>query len=270
MKTYREFIHICENVKSEEELEEGLRKRIAAAALGAGIAAGGMGGLAPKVKAADWNAGVKFGRGTTAVYGGASSGSTQQGGTAWNVRGEVGSRTATGQGDKINRGIDAAIKNYKTGSSDDTSTSSKEKRVGYGKLQGNLTTTVGSSNRPEPEVKKPEVKKPELKKPKDPKEKERVSSVRDDEKGSSSANAYQSARARLEKQGFADAGGNAYTNSSQQVMRMANSPNPAIRAQAAQAFRDMKLVGDANRASREARSTGVKRGKMGPGGVVTF
>ena len=266
MKTYKQFISTCENIRNEEELEEGIRKRLAAAALGAGLAAGSGAFAAPSAKAVDWNAGVKFGRGTTAVYGGAGSGSTQQGGTAWNVRGELGTRTGTGQGDRINRGIDAAIQNYKTGNSENTSTSSGEKKVGYGSFSANVSGSNQKAAPPKPVTPKKKVKQEkELPKPPTTLKKQKV---RPD--GPAGPDAYQQARARMEKQGFTDAAGNAYTNATQAVNRLAGSPNAASRAQAAQAFRDLELLGRVNKGARLSRSSGIKHGTIQPDGSVTF
>ena len=93
----------------------------------------------------------------------AVTGSVQGGrptGTQFSASGSLGRGTVSGQGDKINKGIDAAVKNYKTGSTDDTSTSTIRKGP-IGSLSANVSGGgVRTASKPEPPKPKPEEKQP--------------------------------------------------------------------------------------------------------------
>ena len=68
---------------------------------------------------------------------------------------------------------------------------------------------------------------------------------------------YQAARARLVKAGITDEGGNEYPGSSAYLNKQLDAM-PAQASSAASLGSDLRLVNAANRASREARSTGVR------------
>ena len=89
---------------------------------------------------------------STAVTGSVQGGSSQ--GTQFSASGSLGRGTVSGQGDRINRGIDAAIKNYQSGSNDNTSTSTIRKGA-VGSLSVNVSgggaRPVQPQQKPEPE-----------------------------------------------------------------------------------------------------------------------
>jgi len=227
---------------------------------------------------------------STAVTGSVQGGKPT--GTQFSASGSLGRGTVSGQGDKINKGISASISNTQSGGGDkewkgipyrtpnaDTSTSSIRKGA-VGSLSANVSgggvrQKVETPKPVAPKV-KPAATKPappasaRLSKP-DPAAADRAASEKLAATQKAQNDAYMTARARLEKGGYADAAGNAYTGSSRYAGNQASdSPNAAVRAQNAQAVKDLKLVGDANRAAREARATGVKRGTVQPDGSVTF
>ena len=101
--------------------------------------------------------------GSTAVTGSVQGGKPT--GTQYSATGTVGRGTVSGQGDKINKGIDATVKNYKTGSTDDTSTSTIRKGA-FGSLSANVSGGgVRTASKPEPPKPKAEKPKPEEKQP---------------------------------------------------------------------------------------------------------
>lgn len=246
----------------DNELDEGLRKRLGAAALGAALAAG------------------------SAMSGGAAKAKGQWSGQA-NLR--YGGTPATATDKSVSKAVDSAI--AKPGSSH--SASERKGKTGItGSGSINYSGSIGDAGKKRAEKKQQEYAKRAQKdqertqaKPKAKVAPPVVQAVtKAAEKPSAKPEAdrrpapddgvatkvvktkqqtpYQAARARLEKQGLADAGGNAYTGSSKHVDRMTQSTDAKTRAAGGQAFRDMKLVGDANRAAREKRSTGVNRGRM--------
>ena len=66
------------------------------------------------------------------------------GGTRFGASGSLGSGTVSGQGDRINQGIDAALRNYETGGNDNTSTSTIRKGL-MGTFNANVS---GGKSRP--------------------------------------------------------------------------------------------------------------------------
>lgn len=203
------------------------------------------------------------------------------GGTQFNASGSLGSGTVSGQGDKINKGISASISNTQSGSVDknwkgvpyrntnaDTSTSTI--RTGtMGTFNANVSG--GSALKPVTKptstttLKSSSLKPPVEKLSTTPLKPNAVatSALQDKlasrQQAAQQSTVYSNARARLEKGGYTDASGNAYPGSQKYASdNSGDNPNPAIRSQNAQALQDLKLVGDANRAAREVRSTGVK------------
>ena len=186
-----------------------------------------------------------------------------------NLNVDIGRTTKSGGGDKISQGISKAIE--KPGVPSSTSSAPKSRITAN--VSGNLTARSAPDKPEPPKPKKEKIKnsqkEKQLKQPKQPKQpnnKNRSPEIARRPKPSNiedpSNSRYNKAKARLQNQGLADAGGNAYTGSSKHVDRMTQSTDAKTRDLGGQAFKDMKLVGDVNRSSREKMSTGVNRGKM--------
>ncbi len=114
MRTYKEFIHIVEGITG--------------GTVGFRVPIGGTRNQLPGFK------------GVTGSVQGSS------GGTQYGASGSLGSGTVSGQGDRINQGIDAAIRNYQSGGNDNTSTSTIRKGA-MGTFNANLS---GGVSRPRP------------------------------------------------------------------------------------------------------------------------
>lgn len=228
---------------------------------------------------------------TGSVQGG--SGRTQFG-----ASGSLGSGTVSGQGDKINQGIDAALRNYQTGSNANTSTSTVRQGT-MGTFNANVS---GGTSRPQARPVPQPTPKPVAVKPKTPVkpspfvEKPRQAPTAADERmmsqntpagaaarerqaafnrqnaadnarnpnASSPANVqtpYQAARGRLVKAGVTDEAGNEYTGSKSYLDKQLNG-TPSQASQAASLSSDLRLVGGENLRARMARSTGVDTGRL--------
>lgn len=101
--------------------------------------------------------GAPIGR-STSVTGSVQGGSAK--GTEFSASGSLGRGTVSGQGDRISQGIDAAIKNYQSGSDNNTSTSTIRKGV-IGSL--NAKVSGGGAKPAEPQQKPEEKPQPEQK-----------------------------------------------------------------------------------------------------------
>jgi len=152
--------------------------------------------------------GAPIGR-STSVTGSVQGGTA--GGTQYSASGSLGKGTVSGQGDRINQGIDAALKNLNTGSNDNTSTSTIRKGA-IGSLSANVSG--GSSNQPKPKVTTPEEKpKP-------------VSGQQSSGMSSSQAQAYAQKRAAFKAGSKDDAPGYAPSDVKDQLSMMkAKNPN---------------------------------------------
>ena len=99
--------------------------------------------------------GAPIGRSTSvtgSVQGGAGPSGYQ--GTTYSASGSLGGGTVSGQGDRINQGIDAALKNLNTGSNANTSTSTVRSGM-IGSLNANVSGGI-SKPQPKPTVTTPE------------------------------------------------------------------------------------------------------------------
>jgi hypothetical protein len=208
--------------------------------------------------------------GSTAVTGSVQGGKPT--GTQYSATGTVGSGTVSGQGDKINKGISASISNTQSGGGGtkwqgvpyrtpnaDTSTSSIRKGA-FGSLSANASGGgVRTASKPEPP--KPPSKPPQNKEKSQP-----PTAVRKQEKTTTRvepddgrAPTEKPATPSLTARGYTDDRNNPYPGSIERAGQLASdSPNAAVRAQAAQDYQAMRGLQTQFKNERLARSTGVK------------
>jgi len=224
--------------------------------------------------------------GSTAVTGSVQGGKPT--GTQYSATGTVGRGTVSGQGDKINKGISASISNTQSGGGGtkwqgvpyrtpdaDTSTSSIRKGA-FGSLSANVSGGgVRTASKPEP----PKPPKPPQNKEKPPvrpsqpptvirKQAKTPTQVEPDD---GRAPAEKPATPSLTARGYTDDRNNPYPGSIERAGQLASdSPNAAVRAQAAKDYQAMRGLQTQFKNERLARSTGVKQGTMQPDGSVTF
>jgi hypothetical protein len=191
---------------------------------------------------------------STAVTGSIQGKSAQ--GTQSSVSGSLGGGTVSGQGDKINKGISASISNTQSGGGDkewkgvpyripnaDTSTSSIRQGA-VGSLSANVSGGGAAKPASKPEPTKPEPTKPEPTKP-NPPERTQPTVVKIKPESSLSGTpgraTPQPTTPSLIARGYTDDRNNPYPGSVQKASELAqNSPNPAVRAQAAQDYKTMR------------------------------
>jgi hypothetical protein len=180
-----------------------------------------------------------------------------------NVSGSLTKGTFSGQGDKINQGIDNAIDNYDKSERGvanpkplDTSTSTITKGV-RGTLNANISGRIGPGNNIQQKLAaaaKPKV----TEKPKTPKAAETPGTPKATEKPKTPNSTYDQDRVALTKAGITDESGNENPGSKQGLENRLDGPNRAI---AGDLLNKLRNVSDTNRAEVESRpgTVGARR-----------
>ena len=128
MKTYKQFIAECNFILNEQPSSAflGVSKR-----LGSGVGSGNVG-----------------------VNASVSGGGSKPGSTQYSAGGSLQRGEFSGQGNRITKGVDAALSNYKRGTNTANTSTSTISKGTRGSFSANVSGSVGGGQQPKPVVKK--------------------------------------------------------------------------------------------------------------------